>query len=667
MQFGKAYWRTFEDGIRREWLLTNGIGGFACSTLIGANTRRYHGLLVASLTPPVRRHLVLSKIDECIIIGDKSYNLYSHKASGHTMNGFHHLQRVEFDPLPCFTYSVEDVILEKRVCMVYGENTTVIVYRIINGPRSLELRLAPLVNFRDYHHNSQRWHMVFDHCPCDGGVSVRPYNLDLKIRILCSDGRFVSQKDNWFLGMEYPVESERGLQPFEDHYIPGYFEIKAEPWADKYVTVIATVEDHIGCINPGSIKGTGSIRDTNGLLAIEREKERLMKLKETAGTDDEFASKLVLAADNFIVHRKSTGAKTIIAGYPWFTDWGRDAMIAFTGLTLCTRRFEEARQILSTFSEHVKYGLVPNVFPDEGQEPAYNTVDAALWFFEAVNKYIRYTGDLEFVKKHIFPVLKEIAGAYMKGTLFGIRMDQDGLITAGDEKTQLTWMDAKVGDYVVTPRHGKAVEINALWYNAMEIMSELCLKFGEDPSLYRETADKVKASFENAFWNDGEKCLYDVVNGDFRDSRIRPNQVLAVSLTHSVLTGEKAKSVVERVWRELYTAYGLRTLSPGSREYAGVYVGDQYKRDTAYHQGTAWAWLMGQFITAFFKVYGYSGQSRERAMKFIEPFKDHLKDACVGSISEIFDGDEPHTPRGCFAQAWSVGEVLRAYLEDILK
>jgi len=651
VEFGKSYWRTFEKGIEREWLLTNGIGGFASSTIIGANTRRYHGLLVAALNPPVQRHLILSKIDESVVISGRSYNIYSFKTPDYVMKGYHHLQRVVFDHLPTFIYSVEDVFIEKTVSMVHGENTVCVLYRIISGENAVKLKLAPLVNFRDYHHNSGRDYMSFSRQPYNGGVLINPYGLNVNINIYCSGGNFIKEDDCWFVNMQYPAEQERGLHSVEDHYIPGYFEIEVKPGEDRYFTLIATIED--------------DIKDPDGLSIIKKEKQRIEDVLRRAGYRDGFAMELVRAADDFIVYRKSTDAKTIIAGYPWFTDWGRDTMIALPGLTLATKRFDDARQILCTFSKHIKYGLLPNAFPDEGEEPSYNTVDAALWYFESTAKYLKYTGDWRFVRENIYEGLKEIIDAYAGGTLFKIKMDEDGLIKAGDSGTQLTWMDAKIGDWVVTPRHGKAVEINALWYNALKVMAHLAERSGDDASRYEDMAQKVRESFISTFWNEEKQCLFDVVEADFKDDRIRPNQILATSLTYPVLEGEKARKVVRKVWKLLYTAYGLRSLSKDSREYKGIYAGDRYSRDGAYHQGTVWVWPLGHFVTGFLKAYGYTQKNKETALKFIKPFEDHLRDACIGSISEIFDGDEPLTPRGCFAQAWSVAEILRAYAEDI--
>lgn len=652
MDFGKSCWRTYEQGIQKEWLLTNGIGGFSSSTVIGSNTRRYHGLLVASLKPPVARHLILSKIDESVTVDGEIYNLFSYEVPGFIQKGYHYLERFQYNFLPKYIFRVKDVYIEKEICMVYGENTVAVVYRIINGIKKINLRLTPLVNFRDYHFNSSRAYMNFVKEYKDDILTVRPTFYDIDISLYCSEGKYKDLDDTWFYNMDYAIERERGLSSTEDHYIPGCFDIDIEPMEEKCITFICTVEKSIGC--------------KDGRKIIGKEEKRLKSLVDKAGYKNELAKRLVLAADNFIVHRKSTDAKTIIAGYPWFTDWGRDTMIAFTGLTLSTKRFEDAKEILYTFSKYIKDGLIPNMFPDGGNEPPYNSVDAPLWYFVAAKKYADYTKDYDFIEKNLYTGLKEIIEYYSKGTRFDIKMDKDYLITAGNEYTQLTWMDAKVGDWVVTPRHGKAVEINALWYNALKVMSELSKHLNRDFASYDELAQKVRESFAEKFWNEEKQCLYDCITENYNDDKIRPNQIMAVSLDYPVIEGDKAKKIVSKVFSELYTAYGLRSLSPQSSEYVGVYAGDQYRRDGAYHQGTVWTWPLGQFITAYLKVNNYSSGAKKMAIKFIEPFIDHLADACLGSISEIFDGDEPLIPRGCFAQAWSVAEILRAYVEDVM-
>lgn len=651
MELGRENWRSFDRGIEKEWLLANGIGGYASSTVIGANTRRYHGLLVASLNPPVERHLILSKIDECLMIGNETYNLYSFRTPDFTMKGFEYQVAFEYNPLPLFTYNVSDVFITKEITMVYGENTVAVVYHIYNGKRAAVLRLTPLVNFRDYHHNSVKSHMVFSKRKIDRGVVINPYNIyGIDITITCDKADFTPAEDCWFINMYYPHEAERGLPAVEDHYIPGFFDVYLAPGEDKYVTIIATLEK--------------KIKERDGRTLIKNEKERIAYLVNQAGFTDDFARELVIAADKFIVHRKSTRSKTIIAGYPWFTDWGRDTMIALPGIALVTKRFDDARQILYTFSRYERDGLLPNMFPDSDNLPAYNTADASLWFFEAVGKYIEYTGDYEFIKDNIYITMKNIIHAYKNGTRFGIRMDGDCLISAGDAQTQLTWMDAKIGHYPVTSRHGKAVEINALWFNALKVISRLAEKFGEDGTHYEKIAQKVKVNFEKTFWNEEKQCLYDVITDDFRDGSVRPNQILAVSLTNPLIEGEKARKIIEKVLGELYIDCGIRSLSPEEEGYKGVYTGDQYNRDLAYHQGTAWTWLLGQFITAYARVFGRN----EKLDMFFKPLRNHFfGDGCLGSVSEIFDGNPPFFPRGCFAQAWSTGEILRAYAENILR
>jgi glycogen debranching enzyme, archaeal type, putative len=583
-------------------------------------------------------------------VDGKAYNLYSFSTSEYEMQGFRHLQRVVIDPIPKFIFSIGDVRIEKTVCMVYGENTVVIEYRIFSGGSRVKLRLTPLVNFRDYHHESSKYHMRFKQFPYKDGTCITPYDLELCVKLFCEGIDFTPLSDSWFEGMYYHVENERGLDCKEDHYIPGYFDVYADIGQEKRVTFIATTE-----INRGY---------SDGQTLISKERNRFEELKKQTGYEDEFADMLTIAADNFIVYRKSTDAKTIIAGYPWFTDWGRDTMISLCGLTLVTKRFKDAGEILHTFSIYIRYGLLPNMFPDEGQEPGYNSVDAALWYFEAINKYYIYTGNKEFVIEKLYNSMKDIIQSFMRGTLFNIGMDADYLIHAGTVDTQLTWMDAKVGAWVVTPRHGKAVEVNALWYNALCIMDRFSTLSGEKDKTYADIAEKVKSIFLQNFWNSKDNCLFDVISEEgIKDSSIRPNQVIAVSLSYPVLDGTHSRAVVDKVWKELYTSYGLRTLSKGNEKYKGVYIGDQLSRDGAYHQGTVWTWLLGHFITAFKRVYGENDKYFEIIEGFFTPFKDHFRDACIGNISEIFDGDEPLIPRGSFAQAWSVAEILRSYIE----
>ncbi len=732
MRFGKSEWSSWDRGIEREWLLTNGIGGFSSSTITGGNTRRYHGLLVASLHPPVGRHLILSQLHEWVIVPGAEFSLHSFSTGDYIEKGFYNLQGFSLEPLPVFTYRIGDLMIEKTVTMIYGENTIAVIYRVISGSDDVTIKISPLVNFRDYHGDSHREHMRFRQEPGQEETRVKPYDADTVILLKCAGSSYTPLENCWFEHMYYAVEHERGLQDTEDHYIPGVFSLAVKARSDIYFTFICTVEKDRIAEKPGGTgaadceavdcgaagceeSGCGKVRDGKAMIAVDcgavdcgaagcgkvrdgkamiaAEKARLKALEDRAGYRDDFARALGKAADQFIVYRQSTGVKTILAGYPWFTDWGRDAMISLTGLTLATGRYGDAAQILSAFGRHVRYGLLPNMFPDEGGDPGYNTVDAALWFFEAAANYLRYTGDSDLIRDKLYEPMVRIYEAYKKGTINNIHMDEDGLIISGDENTQLTWMDAKAGSTVFTPRHGKAVEINALWYNALRILESISYRLSEVSGkrgnagkefnnagsehigsarqyalIGREASElskKVRESFVRIFWYDEGKYLYDVVRDDFRDRKLRPNQIFAVSLSYPLLDGEKARLVVEKVWKGLYTAHGLRSLSTDSSEYKGQYAGESYNRDSAYHQGTVWAWLIGPFITAFERTLGQEQAYKGMSAAFLEPFREHLGYACLGSISEIFDGDEPLIPRGCCAQAWSVAEVLRAYVENV--
>ncbi|OPX82567.1 MAG: Amylo-alpha-1,6-glucosidase [Pelotomaculum sp. PtaB.Bin013] len=534
--------------------------------------------------------------------------------------------------------------------MVHGQNTTVILYKITNGASPGVLRLIPMVNCRGYHFITYADQINFTQNRINGGVSVKGREEVPPLLLTVSDGAY-NPGGNWFKGMAYLEEKERGENCFEDHYIPGFFEVSLAAGENKTVAVIAS---------------TVELDNPDGEKLLERARGRQRELENLAGYDETLARRLVRAADAFIVRRRSTGAKTVIAGYPWFTDWGRDTMIALPGLTLVTKRFNDARDILLTYARQCKKGLLPNCFPDGDEAPLYNTVDASLWYFQAVYKYLVYTGDLEFIHEQIYPVLKEIIHWYINGTDYNIFMDEDGLLNAGTPDVQLTWMDAKVDGWVVTPRNGKPVEVNALWYNALCVLEILAGVYGERLAFQDLTA-RIKSSFTTSFWSEKEGYLCDVISPEGKDWKVRPNQLLAVSLPYSMLSGEQARRVVHKVWRELYVAYGIRSLSPECGEYKGVYTGDRVQRDGSYHQGTAWSWLMGPFVTAYRKSYNYSAASREQAYRFLEPFRNHLRDRGVGQVSEIFDGNEPVAPKGCFAQAWGGAEVLRAYVEDVLE
>ena len=637
--------RDFDAAISREWLETNGIGGFSSSTSIGLNTRRYHGLLTAATKPPVGRLVLLSKLEETLVIDGRRYDLSANQYPGAVHpQGFNYQIGFRLDPFPVFTYEVEGVKLEKSVFMVQGENTTVVQYQLLDGDPDggVKLEVRPLIAFRDYHSTTHENGALNPHVELEPGlVAVKPYN-DLPSMFLAHNAGSVDTNGFWFRNFQYAIEQERGLDFAEDLFSPYALLFELDSAANA--TVIASTER----------------RDANQAGSLRQSEIKRRKL--IGGGANEVINTLKVAAEQFIVDRAN--GKTVIAGYHWFSDWGRDTMIALPGLTLSNGRADAARGILREFANHVDQGMLPNRFPDAGETPEYNTVDATLWFFEAVRSLLQHTDDYKFVRQHLYDVLKDIIEWHRKGTRYRIQVDQDGLLNSGEPGVQLTWMDAKVGDWVVTPRHGKPVEIQALWYNALRVMEHLAgiYKDSQATKTYADMARKARASFNKIFWNSDRGCLYDVVDGDSFDATIRPNQVIAVSLAHSMVSNKRAKSILAVVERELLTERGLRTLSPQDSNYIGRYEGDPRSRDGAYHQGTVWPWLMGPYITAYAKTFGKKS-GREFASRWLAQFQQHFNEGCLGQVSEIFDADAPYAPRGCVAQAWSVSEILRAALE----
>jgi len=650
MYFTKEKIANFEEGAKKEWLLTNGIGSFAAGSLNGSNTRRYHGLLVAASSPPVDRHVVVSNVHESFEINGKKYSLATFEcAGGYKEDGFDYLTGFQNNFLPTWHYKINDILLTKQIWMVYGKNTTVITYRIKNGEKKSLFSVLPLINYRDYHGERLDF-SPFRIIENKGNVEIRfDEFLDETLKIVPEKGIKYNKINNMFFNMYYQKEADRGLNSVENHFMPGSFEIELKPFEEKRINIVFTTEN-------------------NAKINLEEEYldalSRNAQLIEKAGFNDSFKNALVKACDDFIVYRKSTNGKTIIAGYPWFTDWGRDTLIALTGLTITTKRFDDAKSILKTFMKYIKDGLLPNVFPDFAENPGYNTVDAPMCFFVAVYNYINATNDTEFLEE-VYEKLIEIYNRYSiskeeLGDREIIYKDVDELIYSGSEKTQLTWMDAKVGDYVVTPRFGKAVEINALWYNANMIMADLSKRL-KKKDIYSKTAKLIKENFIKTFWYDEKGYLYDVVNENGNDTSIRPNQIFALSLNFPVLEGGKAESVFNVVADELYTNVGLRTLSPKDERYRSIYSGDIWARDTAYHQGIVWTWPLGGFITASKKLNLDKGKYSTE--NIINNLKYTLEEETIGQINEIFDAESPYTPRGCFAQAWSVAEILRAISE----
>ncbi len=632
----------FEQSSSREWVETNGIGGFACSTVSGANTRRYHGLLTAATRPPLGRITLLSKFEESISVNGKSFDLSSNQFPGVVHpKGFQLITSFRLDPFPIWTYKIGDIEIEKRVFMFHGQNTTVCRWSVISGDaEGVSLELKPLFSFVDYHalqHESSE--AQFDTIVRHECVSLKP-RTELPEIFLNHNAELVKETGNWYRDFEYAIEKERGFDFREDLFQP--FSLKFD--LAKKAHVVVSLED----------------RSKTNIDALENsEVSRRNDLVEIAAAKTDFKKQLVLAADQFIVSRGS--GKSIIAGYPWFSDWGRDTMIALHGLTLSTNRPDIAKGIIREFSKHISQGMLPNRFPDEGEEAEYNTVDATLWYFEAVRAYAEKTRDYDFVENELYPKLVEIIIWHLKGTRFGIHVDTDGLLNAGEVGLQLTWMDAKYGDTVFTPRIGKAVEIQALWYNALRIMVDFANRFGDldGAAQYNSTAAVLKISFNNIFWNDDEDCLFDVVKNGERDASVRPNQIFAVSLPHTMVSIGRAAKIVQKVESELLTPFGLRSLSPQESEYRATYVGTPFSRDSAYHQGTVWGWLIGPFVEAYRKVHPNGHNTEQKISDFLKEFESHLSEFGLGQISEIFDAEAPHHPRGCFAQAWSVAEVVR--------
>jgi len=635
----------FAAASSREWIETNGIGGYSSSTVSGAHSRRYHGLLVAATKPPLGRMVLLSKFEETLIVGDERFEMSSNQYPGAVYpEGYKYLTGFCLDPFPVWTYEIEGIQIEKSIFMVHGEDSTVCRWEITNRSEiadlDYEIELRPLLAFRDHHylrHEDRGFYSEFT--VGKNVVSFTPYP-EMPVLYRENNAVGIERAGQWYRNFEYDIERERGFDFAEDLFQPCSMRFDLS----EIATVIAsTVVRKIG----------------DAERFAEKEIERRIELVAKAGTEDDLKGQLVLAADQFIVGRGE--GKTIIAGYHWFSDWGRDTMIALPGLTLATNRPGIAKSILAEFSQHLSHGMLPNRFPDRGEEPEYNTVDATLWFFEAIRAYAEATDDYDFIRDALYEKLANIIEWHVRGTRYRIHVDSDGLLYAGEPGVQLTWMDAKIGDWVVTPRTGKPVEIQALWYNALCIMNDLATRFHDarrQPH-YFEMAEIAQDSFIGQFWNPQEKCLYDVINGAEKDASIRPNQIFAVSLRHTLLDEAQARAVVDKVEAELLTPYGLRSLSPRDPAYAPIYTGSPLQRDASYHQGTVWGWLLGPFVEAYRKTHSKDETAAKRIREIIGCFEMHFSDAMVSQISEIFDADGPHAARGCAAQAWSVAELLR--------
>lgn len=654
IEYGREICDSLEIAERREWLVTNGIGGYASGTISGNLTRRYHGLLVAALNPPLGRTQLVAKMEESVHYDGSHHALSTNRWVGGAVEPKGHLNIESFrldGSIPVWRFAFADALLEKQIWMQQGENTTYIRYTLLRALGPVSLQCKTLVNYRDFHSNTHAgdWRMVLE--TVKAGLKVTAFNGATPFYLLNTGAKFEA-KHEWHRDCFLLLERCRGTDDHEDHLLAGSFSTELHP--GQSVTFILST-------NPNA--------DLDGARAFAKQIEHERNLLANWMTHDTQAAssapawirKLVLAADQFIVKRTlpdEADGRSIIAGYHWFGDWGRDTMISLPGLTLTTGRAEVAKKILLGFARYVDAGMLPNNFPDAGGPPEYNTVDAALWFFEAARHYFQATKDTETLPK-LYPVLAEIIDAHVRGTRYQIHVDNaDGLLYAGEAGIQVTWMDAKVGDWVVTPRVGKPVEINALWYNALKTMAAFAHLTGKSAEPFQKWAAIVKQSFAK-FWNPASRYCYDVIDTPAvgNDSTLRPNQIFAVSLPESPLSGEQQKAVVDICASRLLTSYGMRSLAVGEPGYQGHYQGGPHERDAAYHQGTTWGWLLGPFVLAHLRVYG----DPTAAAAFLDPLGKQIYSHGLGTLSEIFDGDPPFTPRGCIAQAWTVGEVLKAW------
>ena len=660
---------SLEKAIEREWIITNGLGGYASSTILGINTRKYHGLLIAPLMPPAGRYLILSKLDESITLGDKKYSFFSNIGKNYISKGYKYQTSFEKDVVPKFTYEIEDTIIEKEICMEYGKNTVGIYYKIKNGDNEAKLTLAPVMNFRDFHTmNTNHNFNIRENINGKKVKIVIDEHIQTPIYLNTSCGKYIEHHNDIFSNMFYIEEEKRGFYPEENHIVPGRYEIDIEPNEEKEVSFICSFEENIEEL---SVKKM--IKKEEKRIEEMVSKTKLISLSSKNKEKNELIRKLIIATDNFIVYRPSFRLHTIIAGYPWFLDWGRDTLIAFEGLLLKQGRFDIAKEVLRTMIRDIKYGLVPNGYSGFDNRPLYNSVDASLLLFEVVKKYLDYTKDDKFIQEEIYFKLESIINNYINGIDVddnNIYLDSDYLLVSGTENTQNTWMDAKIGEYAVTPRNGKVVEVNSMWYNSLMIMADLTNKMGKksDVKKYRQLAENCKIAFNNRFYNGRRKSLYDVLG----DSKIRPNQLFAFSLSYPIMdpNSEIANNVINTVEKKLLNQYGLKTLAKGEENYVEVYEGDPKKRDMSYHQGITWTWLLGLYFNTlknqekFAKLKKQKQEISEKIDGFrkqvFDTFKKEIDErGCIGGIAELYDSKKPFAPKGAVNQAWSVAEILR--------
>ncbi len=661
-----------KSGLEKEWVITNGLGTLCSSSILGANTRRYHGLLVAPILPPARRYLMISKVDESIQIGDEKFDLYTNVCENYISDGYKYLESFEKEYIPIFNFKIGDVKITKKISLIYGKNIVVVTYKVENKSKPSKLTLTPILGFRDFHqlHSDTSFDLRQKINKSKVRVEING-NGATPIYMYVKDAEYIEHFNDVFKNIYYLKEEERGFYPKENLTVPGRFEIEIAPNEVKEITFVGSLEDNIE-----EIDGNKVIEDEIKRLDTLIEDTRLMRNEDKKY--DEFIKTLIIASDTFIIYRPTFMTHSMLAGIPWFLDWGRDALIAFEGITLVTKRFDIARELLLTFSRDIKFGLVPNGYSGYDNRPLYNSVDASLLLFEQVNKFLRYTGDYDFIKENLYNKLITVLKSYASGIDVdnnNIYIDKtDGLLVSGTEDTQNTWMDVKINGYAVTPRNGKVVEINALWYNAIKTLESLAKKFG-DTEIEKEckkAASKHKKIYNEKFYNPKKKCLYDVLG----DDKLRPNQLFALSLTYPVwdLKSETAKEILNTVKKKLLLKHGLRTLGADEKDYVPVYEGDSYKRDMTYHQGVSWPWLLGLYFDSLKNIIKAEKDknAKEKLEKELDEFiettyktfeKEVKKEDCIGGISEIYDAKSPYKARAAFSQAWSTSEVLRIVIE----
>ncbi|WP_044208103.1 amylo-alpha-1,6-glucosidase [Flammeovirga sp. OC4] len=652
VHFGRDITGNLETAEEREFLVTNGIGGYCSGTVAGSLTRGYHGLLVSSLKPPIDRRLMLAKLEETITYRGTAFALTSNRWQNGAVapEGYKNIQTFALESsIPTWQYACADALIEKKVWMKYGENTTYVSYEVLEADEVVELQISAIVDNRIFHNTGQvEWPVNVSAIP--SGVKITSNNssdLPLYLKLENSSCTIFNEL---YQNFHLEEELKRGLNDTDSHVHPATFQLQLSK--GQRITFVASTEEN------ATASGNDLSERVKRDEAVVKKWLKTQKLKKNQVSD--WMKQLVLASDQFVVSRVSQddqNGRSVIAGYHWFEDWGRDTMISLTGLTLETGRFDDASKILKTFALYLNEGMLPNRFPDVSDTPEYNTIDATLWYFQAIHNYYEKTSDLALIKE-LYPKLQDVVHWHIQGTRYNIKMDpQDHLLSGGQDGVQLTWMDAKVGNHVVTPRMGKPVEVNALWYNAICVMDRFAQLLGDQESNYNTLADNIKQGFQR-FWNDEKQYLFDVLDGpNGHEDLLRPNQLFTISLPDSPLNEEQQKKVVDVSAEHLLTSFGLRSLAPFEKEFIGFYGGGQFHRDSAYHQGTVWGWLLGPFVRAHLKVY----QDKDRAYDLLMPISDHLNTSGLGTISEIFDGDAPFTPKGCIAQAWSVAQIIEAF------